>query len=96
MPGELLTDKQMIENAKLTLNRLDVVGFVEELSAFADQLKCAIGCKVKFRRLNPSSASDKAMTLLDELRPAIEEFCAPDIEIYQYARSIRKPASNTP
>jgi hypothetical protein len=88
-PGELLGDRQMIRNAKANLKRLDVVGFVEDLPAFGEQLGRAIGSQLKFEKLNPSTATDKVRVPLDELRSTVEAYCAPDIEVYEYARKLR-------
>lgn len=87
-PGQHLKDGEMIANAKATLARLDVVGFVEDLPMFGEQLGRAIGCRLKFEQLNPSSATDKVGVPLDELRSTIEAFCALDIEVYEYARTL--------
>jgi hypothetical protein len=79
--------ERMVENAKLALDRLDVIGFVDHLSQFEAEMAHQIGAKIAIGRHNRSSRREKETIALSELRPLIEEFCAPDIEVYNHARS---------
>lgn len=87
--GPPRTDSEMVEKAKSALDRFDIVGFVEDLPRFQKQLADQIGCRAAFGRQNKSLPTEKEMTPMAELGPLIEEFCAPDIAVYEYARSTR-------
>ncbi|WP_162913415.1 sulfotransferase family 2 domain-containing protein [Rhodospirillaceae bacterium SYSU D60014] len=84
--GRLPSTERMVENAKLALDRLDVIGFVDDLSKFEGDVAHQIGARITIGRHNRSSQREKETIELSELRPLIEEFCAPDIEVYNHAR----------
>ena len=74
--------------AKQNLHKFAAVGFLENMAGFQNKLKDALGVSVNIRHQNKGKVQErtKRQVVTPELRRRIEELCAPDIEIYDYAR----------
>jgi Sulfotransferase family len=86
-PGPWSSIDRMIANAKRAINRLDVVGFVDDLPGFQANLARQLGVRLSLGHSKRSAPEEKETLRLSEVRPLIEQYCAPDIEVYNYARS---------
>ena len=85
-----LTSEEAIERAKRNLKRFSVVGILEDINGFQRQLRECIGSNFRIAHENKSwaSAASRRLELAPELRRRIDERCAPDREIYDWARSL--------
>ncbi|MDB5441078.1 MAG: hypothetical protein JWM33_3505 [Caulobacteraceae bacterium] len=86
-PGREVVADAAITQAKATLNGLAVVGFVDDMTGFADDLTSALGRKVNIGHANQGQRKNKTQVEFPaELEDRIRALCAPDIEIYAWAR----------
>ena len=78
------TSPTIIQKAKDNISRFQVIGILENLDVFTQEFQKQTGLRLRVphRRKNPVSKPvvDKALVR------KIEENCAPDIELYEYAR----------
>jgi hypothetical protein len=77
--------KSNIDLAKNHLSKMHVVGFLDDLEGFAHRLSELIGYNIKVPYLN-KSIKDNNAKLSPKLLTKIEKICAPDIEIYNWAK----------
>ncbi len=80
---------QAVEAAKRNLDKFAVVGFLDDMLRFQQNLKQVLGVSVAIRHQNKSKVQDltKKKLVTPELRQRIAELCAPDIEIYNHAKA---------
>lgn len=78
------TSPAIIQNAKDNISRFKVIGILEELDVFTKEFRRQTGLRLSVpnRRKNPVSNPVVDKALIRE----IEKLCAPDIELYEYAR----------
>lgn len=78
------TTSAAIDRAKNNLDKLAIVGFLEDLNDFSSKFKQYTGTKLKIthRRKNPVHNPD----VDEETMKKIEKICAPDLELYEYAK----------
>ena len=77
--------KHSIERAKENLAKFSVVGLVEDMSSFQQQLHGALGIRLRIGHTNRSRV-DRDEAVAPGLRAKIEEMSAPNIEIYDFAK----------
>lgn len=78
--------EERLDAAKANLERIDVVGFIDDLAAFVAELETRFGWTLGDPlHANPSPAFAIPDTLVDRIR----EENAPDLALYEYARSRR-------
>jgi Sulfotransferase family len=79
---------QAVEAAKRNLDRFAAVGFVEDMARFQRRLKETLGISVNIKHQNRGRVQDqtKKRVVTPDVRRKIEALCAPDTEIYDYAR----------
>jgi hypothetical protein len=78
------TSTSAIERAKHNLSKFHIVGFLEHLSIFVDEFEGQVGLKLKIPHQRKNPISNAA---IDEVSMSeIEKLCAPDIELYEYAK----------
>lgn len=77
--------RESIERAKANLAKFSVVGLTEDMVAFQEQLRAALGIRLWIGHVNRSRV-DRGEALAPRLRARIEEMSAPNIEIYEFAR----------
>ena len=81
------SDSRLIEAAKENLSQMAVIGFVEDMDNFADDLTCLTTHRVEIGRYNPTEAGKKqSLRFSDEQLARIEFLCTPDRAIYDWAR----------
>lgn len=86
-PGQDFDTGAAVIQAKATLERLAVVGFVDDMPGFAASLTSALGRKVEIGHANKGEKKNKtSVEFPPELEDRIRALCAPDIEIYAWAR----------
>ena len=73
-----------IANAKDNLHRFEIVGFLEDLKSFVLQFKQHTGIKLSIVHLRKNPAKNSQVD--PETVKKIEAICAPDLELYEYAR----------
>lgn len=75
-----------IESAKATLSEMSVVGFVDQMDAFADDL-VKLGRKVRIGHANKgANEGGKKQIFTPEVMAEVEALCAADLEVYRWAR----------
>ena len=79
------TSSKAIKLAKDNLDKLSIVGFLENLEDFIAQFQQKTGIKLKIahRRKNPIPKPDVDRETMQK----IEKICAPDLELYEYAKN---------
>lgn len=90
------TSAAALERAKQNVARLDVVGLVEDLPAFAREVGRSLETPLFLQHANRSPAKRRpGDSVPARLMDKIRELCQPDIELYEYARGLkasRRPA----
>jgi hypothetical protein len=78
------TSESAIQRAKNNLSKFQTVGFLEYLSIFIAEFEQQVGLRLKIphQRKNPISNPNIDEVTMRE----IEKICAPDIELYEYAK----------
>lgn len=77
-----------VERAVENLGKFSVVGFLDDLDAFAAGIRREFGFRPRIGHRNRNVATDPAasQTLSPTLRRRIEEICAPDLEVFSGVR----------
>lgn len=91
------SSREALANAVEMLGTIDIVGFLEDLDQLRSQVLERIGIKLRFqhRRKSPSDRKYQDRIRGSELyRKTVESICAPDIELYEHARSSVKVNKN--
>lgn len=87
-PDEDFTTPRAVESAVANLGRFAVVGFLDDLEAFAAGIRREFGFRPRIGHRNRNVvAGSGAAALPPALRQRIEEVCAPDLEVYQRVRA---------
>jgi hypothetical protein len=78
------TSTTMMQKAKDNLSKFQVIGFLENLNVFITEFRKQTGLQLKIphQRKNPIPNPQISNDLIAE----IEKICAPDIELYEYAK----------
>lgn len=79
--------EEALKRAKDNLDMFDLVGFVESMDNYGEELSRALGVRVKIQRLNtnPAPKAFREEKLTDEHRDRIRKLCQPDMRLYRYA-----------
>jgi hypothetical protein len=89
------SSRESVERAKLNLSKLHAVGFVESMPVFQDELRKALGVRIRIRHENKArldrEARERAIRAVDMKK--LKEISAVNLEIYDYARARFAPAS---
>lgn len=89
----------LVDSAKENLHKLDVVAFLEYPKDFIEQFERRFGVRLRLHTTNesPVSKASRDSMITAERKSKIEEICAPDLEIYEYAlthlRANQNPSS---
>jgi len=88
------TSQDSIEQAKANLSQFDLVGILEDLGTFAIafQNRFRVRLDIPTRNVSPVSDSFRKEKITDEVYEVIKKVCAPDIEVYNHARSMTSKA----
>lgn len=82
------TCRSAVDGALANLDMFDIVGFLDHLDAFREQIQENTGFNLRFehRRQSPADPTIKR-TIKDskEYRTAVERLCEPDMEVYEQA-----------
>lgn len=77
-----------VARSKETLEKMEAIGFLDRMDEFAAALTRVRGKTVSIGHANKGEARRKApVALTPGIERRIRELCAPDIEIYEWARS---------
>jgi hypothetical protein len=81
-------DRASVEAAKSNLRAFSVVGLVEDMAGFERQLRAALNVRLRIGRHNVArvSSSERSRAVTPTVRRKIEELCAVNTEIYDFAR----------
>jgi hypothetical protein len=88
--GDYMSAEAM-ENAKSMLTEIDIIGFLDDLERFRTKVLDRIGIRLEFphRRTSPvDKGFQDEIKGSDEYRRTVESLCAPDMEIFEHARSL--------
>jgi len=75
--------KQCLKKAHDNLEKIHLIGFLNEMDVFLDRFKDQFGTRPKVHRYN--KAKGEPMRLSDDQMKRLKELCAPDIELYKAA-----------
>lgn len=81
-----ITDKnksKLLKKAHENLEKIALVGFLDEMDIFLDRFKEQFGARPKVHQYN--QAKGKKIELSPDQMKRLEELCAPDIELYNAA-----------
>lgn len=78
--------KTLLKQAHENLERIALIGFLEEIDVFQERFLKNFGAKLKLYRYN-KAASDVEIVFTDKQMACLEDLCAPDIELYEAAYS---------
>jgi hypothetical protein len=91
------SSRESVEHAKLNLSKLHAVGFVESMPVFQDELRKALGVRIRIGHQNKTrldqEARERAIRAVDMKK--LKEISAANLEVYNYARARFAPASAT-
>ncbi len=78
-----------IEKAKSNLEKFSLVGVLEKLEFFVEKFRDRFGIKLKIPLKNrgPKSSKYKGRLIRPDVKAKVEQFCQPDIEIYQHVKN---------
>jgi hypothetical protein len=88
--GSDFASAESVALAKEHLCRLSLVGFVDDIQPFARSLSRLLGVRIRVGWENRAgiSTTDRKREVSPETMTLIEERCRPDIEVYEFARSL--------
>lgn len=75
-----------LKEAKTVIEKFSVIGFVNALDAFVDRFEAVFGTRLSIGRYNTGKTAFPDISAGNRRR--LEELCAPDIELHEYARSM--------
>lgn len=83
-----------IEQARSGLDDFDMVGFLHDLNGFSQRVEERLGLKLRIphKRKSPARKGEDPLASMRrykesaEIRTQVAALCAPDIELYEYAR----------
>jgi hypothetical protein len=77
-----------VEAATANLRGFSVVGLVEDMAGFERQLRAALNVRLRIGRHNVArvSSGERSRAVTPAVRRKIEELCAVNTEIYDFAR----------
>lgn len=86
-----------LDQARAGLAEFDMVGFLDDLAGFTAGFEAAYGLRLKIphKRQSPARKDSDPRAAMRrykesaEIRARVAEICAPDIELYEYARQRR-------
>jgi hypothetical protein len=84
--GADLRAQEAISAAIANLRKFDVVGRLDDLSAFSDSLKRELGIRVRIGHENKAHKTKDLIAgsaLTDDQRNAVQNICAPDTKVWQ-------------
>ena len=81
------TSHEAIQRAKENTEKIDIIGFIEQLDQFVNQFSKRFGKKLKIEHINKSAVSidTKNEYFSKDILERIQDICKPDIEVYRYA-----------
>ena len=86
--GSAYDPAQAVATSKQTLEKMAAIGFIDHMDGFAAKLTQLRGRPVNIGHANQGRTRRKdPMTFTPEQIRKIEAICAPDTEIYQWARA---------
>lgn len=79
-------DDELVDRAKQALHTLDIIGFLDDLPAFAEAIQDRTGARLAIGRENRSPTRQTQALHRHPLMERVREYCAVDSEIHAYAR----------
>lgn len=88
LSGHAEATAEALEVAKNNVERFDVVGFLDNIDRFQADIERLLGCRVSFPHKNASLRNElrEEYRANDDIMQRIRELCAPDLELYRYAK----------
>ena len=75
-----------LNDAKAVIDKFAVIGFVDAMDDFVDRFEAAFGVRLSIGRYNVGKTSAPDIAAGD--RGLLDELCAPDLELHEYARTV--------
>lgn len=82
--------EELVEKARKNINKIDIVGFLEDLEDFTSLLFKKTGVKLKIPHKNRTKDLTDGPEFSEKTIIRIQEICKYDIEIYNFAREVFK------
>ncbi len=81
-------DKKALDRAKRTLEKFAVVGFLEDLDEFREQLESLMETRpdILHHNSNPVAKRQRSKMMTPAIRKRVRRLCEPDLEIYEWAK----------
>lgn len=76
-----------LELAKSRVEKFALIGFLDDIETFFSRYRALFGVSLRMSQLN--SAPDRQPDIPPAEMEAIRALCAPDLEIFEHARSLR-------
>ncbi|MHB8746856.1 MAG: sulfotransferase family 2 domain-containing protein [Gammaproteobacteria bacterium] len=87
-----LSDAQRVDRAKENLELFAVTGFLDDMVGFKLDIAQTLGIRLRIGHVNKGNSERKPIQ--DEIYKRIQQRCAADIEIYNYAKTLRLRTTN--
>lgn len=84
--GTVADEQKRFEQAVANLDRLAVVGLVEEMGLLRQKLEALLGRRVPIGTVNRNPRKDRMKEVTEAQRKKIERLCEPDLRFYEEAR----------
>ena len=91
-----IEDEALIDRAKQSLHALDIVGFLDDLPAFAKAVHDSTGARLAIAHENRSSAKQTEALHEHPLMERVRDYCTVDRELYAYACQVFRPQEKVP
>jgi len=77
-----------LERAKKNIEKLDVIGFVDDMEDFKSQVQNALNITIRIPHENKARVDQQTrdLTITPKIRSQIEILCSPNMELYEHAR----------
>lgn len=83
---------QALDEAKAALDKVSVIGFVDQMDAFVDRFEAVFGARLRVARYNVGKAAMPEIG--EEDRRRLEELCGPDLELHEHAQAAMRRAES--
>lgn len=82
------SDSDKLNEAKKTIGKFDVVGFLDNIDRFEESFEQRVGASIDVprRNENPVDDNERKNIIDDDVMRKIKDICNKDIEFYEYAR----------
>jgi hypothetical protein len=87
-----LSETKRVDRARENLELFAVTGFLDDIAGFKLDIARTLGIRLRIGHVNKGNSERKPIQ--DEIYKRIQQRCAADIEIYDYAKTLRLRTTN--